>query len=208
MGDRMRAWKVVAGFTFWMTASGAAVAAPCAGFTDVDDADVGASFCQNVEWLKNRQVTLGCPGVNVYCPNDPVSRLQMAAFMNRLGNALEPVFVDNSNTAVTEINANGVSCQTSPYVVQNYPRVATAIAMLYHEAATAQLVTARIVYSADGGMTWQSFSDFYTLATNVAGGWVTQSPVAQSLLLAVGQSVIFGIRSGEFGSTPTVVDAG
>ena len=65
------------------------IAAPCGGFTDVDDANPAtAPFCANVTWVKNRGITLGCPstGAPHYCPNDPVSRLQMAAFMNRLGN--------------------------------------------------------------------------------------------------------------------------
>lgn len=64
-----------------------AAAAPCAGFNDVDDT---SSFCPNVTWLKNRAITFGC-AANLYCPNDPVTRLQMAAFMNRLGDALFPL---------------------------------------------------------------------------------------------------------------------
>ena len=64
-------------------------AAPCAGFTDVDDT---SAFCANVEWVKNRAITLGCTSATSYCPSDPVTRLQMAAFMNRLGTALEPRF--------------------------------------------------------------------------------------------------------------------
>ena len=67
----------------------AALAAPCAGFTDVDDA---SAFCPNVEWLKNRNITLGC-GVASYCPGDAVTRLAMAAFLNRMGVALTPVYV-------------------------------------------------------------------------------------------------------------------
>ena len=68
----------------WTTA---AHALPCAGFTDVEDT---SPFCGNVTWLKNRGVTLGCaPGL--YCPADFVSRLQMAAFMNRLGDSLFPL---------------------------------------------------------------------------------------------------------------------
>ena len=39
-----------------MAMSAAALAGPCAGFTDVDDAD---GFCPNVEWIKNRAITLG-----------------------------------------------------------------------------------------------------------------------------------------------------
>lgn len=205
----MRTLGAVVGFTFWMAASSMAAAAPCAGFTDVDDTIVGASFCQNVEWLRNRQVTLGCTSATLFCPNDPVTRLQMAAFMNRLGNALEPVFVQRSEGGLgPTINANGVGCQTNSYAVQNYPRVATATAVLYHGAATAQSVTARVVYSSDGGTNWSNFGNLYTIATNVAGGRISQSPVALRLLLAVGQSVTFGIITGEFGPTPSVSDGG
>lgn len=63
---------------FWTSL---AIAAPCAGFTDVDSA---SPFCVNVEWLKARSITLGCTAT-LYCPNDPVTRLQMAAFLYRLG---------------------------------------------------------------------------------------------------------------------------
>jgi hypothetical protein len=69
-------------------ASTTARALPCAGFTDVDDT---SQFCGNVTWLKNRGITLGCTSTTLYCPNDFVSRLQMAAFMNRLGDSLFPL---------------------------------------------------------------------------------------------------------------------
>jgi hypothetical protein len=59
-------------------------AAPCAGFTDVDDA---SPFCTSVAWLKNQGVTSGC-SATAYCPEANVSRLQMAAFLARFGNAL------------------------------------------------------------------------------------------------------------------------
>ena len=200
----MKTWKAVAGFAFLMGASSTA-SALCAGFTDVDGA---SPFCPNVEWLKNRGVTTGCTSATLYCPTDVVTRLSMAAFMNRLGNALEPAFLNNSQSATATINASGVSCQTTAYVVANYPRIATARGMLYHSASTSQLVTARLVYSLNGGTTWNSFSDFYTLATNVPNGFITQSPVAKGVVLNVGASVIFGIRSGEFGGAPTVGDSG
>src|SRR5512134_2031947 len=64
------------------------IAAPCVGFTDVD---ASSAFCGNVGWLKNRSITLGCTTATLYCPSDNVNRLQMAAFMNRLGTALTPV---------------------------------------------------------------------------------------------------------------------
>jgi hypothetical protein len=61
--------------------SPAALAAPCAGFTDIDDS---SQFCVNVEWMKNRGITLGVTP-ELYGPDLPVTRLQMAAFMYRLG---------------------------------------------------------------------------------------------------------------------------
>lgn len=67
-----------------LLASAVASAAPCAGFIDVEDTDW---FCPHVAWLKANNVTLGCTPTQ-YCPYDLVTRLQMAAFMNRLGNVL------------------------------------------------------------------------------------------------------------------------
>lgn len=70
--------------------------APCAGFTDVDDT---SAFCANVAWAKNRGVTLGC-AATLYCPGDPVTRLQMAAFVSRLDRVLSPTIVDATGRAV------------------------------------------------------------------------------------------------------------
>ena len=63
-----------------------ALTARCAGFTDVDSA---SPFCDEVQWMKNRGVTLGCTATE-YCPNQDVTRLQMALFMFRLGDTLFP----------------------------------------------------------------------------------------------------------------------
>ena len=51
-------------------------AAACGNFSDVGAGDF---FCPNVEWLRNRSVTLGC-GPGIYCPGDIVTRGAMAAF--------------------------------------------------------------------------------------------------------------------------------
>jgi hypothetical protein len=65
----------------------AARAQDCAGFTDIT---VFSPFCTNAQAMKNRAITLGCGDGTTYCPDEPVIRLQMAAFMNRVGNVLEP----------------------------------------------------------------------------------------------------------------------
>lgn len=77
----MRAAIAGMALAMWL-ASGAALAASCAGFTDVD---TSSSFCVNVAWLKTHNITLGCTATT-YCPGQPVTRLQMAAFLNRLEN--------------------------------------------------------------------------------------------------------------------------
>jgi hypothetical protein len=66
---------------FVVLASSRVVAAPCEGFEDVDDA---SAFCVNVAWMKNRGITLGVTPTS-FAPDSPVTRLQMAAFMYRLG---------------------------------------------------------------------------------------------------------------------------
>jgi len=49
-----------------------------------DDVPTGSSIHDDVEAIANAGVTTGCGGGN-YCPNDDVTRGQMAQFMNRLG---------------------------------------------------------------------------------------------------------------------------
>lgn len=77
----MRKLLVVAGSFIAAFATPNALAAACAGFVDVDSADW---FCPSVSWMKSRGITLGCDASH-YCPNDPVTRAQMAAFIYRLG---------------------------------------------------------------------------------------------------------------------------
>ena len=66
--------------------SSAAMAAPCAGFQDVSDADV--DLCAAVTFIKNKFITLGCQSTPtlLYCPSNDVRRDQMALFLSRLGN--------------------------------------------------------------------------------------------------------------------------
>jgi hypothetical protein len=65
-------------------------AATCSGFFDVEDTDL---FCTATQWLKNRQITLGCGTGTTYCPNDNVTRGSMALFLNRTGIVLTPRLV-------------------------------------------------------------------------------------------------------------------
>ena len=76
------------------SAAGPARAQVCDIFIDTPSTPAGV--CNAVQWLKNRSITTGChlQGTPArFCPNDNVSRAQMALFMNRLGNALTPRLV-------------------------------------------------------------------------------------------------------------------
>ena len=54
-------------------------------FNDVDDNSVHAP---GIAFMKDSGVTVGCGSGTTYCPDDPVTRAQMATFMHRLsGNA-------------------------------------------------------------------------------------------------------------------------
>jgi hypothetical protein len=89
MEHAMRRIRLLA-FAMLASASAPALAAPCAGFTDVDTSNPNqVGFCPSVEWIRNRGVTTGCGGT-LYCPDADVTRLSMAAFMKRLGHAHTP----------------------------------------------------------------------------------------------------------------------
>ncbi len=68
---------------------------PGAGGTVFIDVPIADPFCPSITWIAERGVTLGCVdlggGQALYCPADNVNRTQMAAFLNRLGNALFPL---------------------------------------------------------------------------------------------------------------------
>ena len=98
---RFAAWSC---FSLLLGFGSTASAAPCAGFTDVQDS---SGFCIHIEWLKNRAITLGCTATQ-YCPADFVRRDQMAAFLYRLG--VQNAFLQGGNafgsTAILGTNDN------------------------------------------------------------------------------------------------------
>ena len=145
-----------------LLAAPSALALPCAGFTDVEDT---SGFCPNVEWLKNRAVTTGCTSATLYCPTDPVSRLAMAAFMNRLGTALTPaqLRVDGAPGAV-DLDANVVVCQTTDLAITGYPRTAYVDLSLSATATADVGLASDLVISTDGGGTGR-----ISTATRTAG---------------------------------------
>jgi hypothetical protein len=68
-------------------------------FTDVPDSNV---FHNSIAWMKDHGITVGCnpPANTKYCPNDPVTRGQMAAFMKRLAenNVVDAATLDGQDS--------------------------------------------------------------------------------------------------------------
>ena len=133
----------------------AALAAPCSGFTDVDS---GSAFCPNVDWLKNRGVTVGCTSTTLYCPTQAVIRLSMAAFMNRLGAALTPqtfLFTGSAGTFDLDSPPPALCSFGLPYIdPADYPRSARLGAIVSARVTTAATFELRLVTSTDSGTTW------------------------------------------------------
>jgi hypothetical protein len=201
MAMRVFQWCRTAAVAAFLVCAAPAMAQNCVGFTDVLQSD---AFCPNVEWLKNRGITLGCnpPTNNNYCPTANVSRLAMAAFLNRVGTALTPVelgTVANDSMVPLNLNAPGqVRCQTGVYTVLNYPRRAVFNNKANLFEATARVdVLAEAVYSTDSGVTWTAVVDSQTFQTLNSGGSPPDDVSTYQLGyldLNVGQAYIFGVR--------------
>lgn len=182
-------------------ATAPALAAPCAGFSDVSDGD---AFCTYVDWIRNRGITQGCsPGL--YCPSSDVTRLQMAAFLNRLGDALAPTFISTTAGGTQAFNDGSVMCVTEPYVVSGFPRIASGSGSIYFTASTSTNGYARLMHSVDDEA-WAWFAAYTMPGANVPGGYATVTSTGRPVGLPVGSSVRFGIRNEHSGSTAT--DAG
>lgn len=172
----------------------AAVAAPCAGFADVDDA---STFCPSVEWIKNRGVTLGCR-TGAYCPFESVTRLQMAAFMQRLGDALTPRVIVKTGTVNGAYLASGQRmCVTEDFDVAEFPRLATPSGIAVWENANTSLVLGqRVEVSTDQGLTWAptptAFATYATLSGDVTERQ-TLMAIEPGIDLIVGQRYRFSI---------------
>lgn len=79
-------------------------------FQDVGDDNV---FSTDIEWMATQGITTGCnpPTNDRFCPDDPVTRAQMAAFMRRLSNqtSSSAAWAANSESARVGANARTVT---------------------------------------------------------------------------------------------------
>jgi len=182
---------VVAGIGVGALATPAA-AAPCAGFTDVEDT---SAFCVNVEWLKNREITLGCTSATLYCPGETVIRLSMAAFLNRLANALTPAAVGGILSSLGfDLDASPVACQQAQFAVTGFPRLAHGHAVVAVGSASQALqVGVTFVESTDNGVTYTPVSPTQAVDT-APNTFSTVAVILPPRTLQVGASYRYGVR--------------
>jgi hypothetical protein len=182
----------------------------CGAFNDMG---AGAQFCNEVQWLYNRSVTLGCT-LGSYCPADPVSRIGMAAFMNRLGSALAPVDLPPSTGVFApSLGTPKVVCTTPDFAVVGFPRRAfVQIRASLLEAQSAATFGVQAVISRNGGVSWAGASSFvFPSVTLLAGGPIAdRKPASEQAAfdLQVGEKVRFGIRVSRQAGTanPAAID--
>ena len=173
----------------WACAS-AALAAPCAGFSDVPDTD---PCCPNVQWVKNRGITIGCTTTAVYCPGDDVTRLAMAVFLNRFGNAMTPINVTSYNSNFNlDLDANPKICSTIDYTF-TVPRTGHGIGVVGGGHPNGVSFAVEIVESNDGGNTWTPITLRHAVTAR-ANDRRTASALVPATPLLVGTSYRFALR--------------
>jgi hypothetical protein len=190
----------VAGLAAAASWSPPAGAAPCAGFLDLDDS---SSFCANVQWIRNRGVTLGCSIPNAYCPGDPVIRASMALFLQRLGLALTPEYLQGAQGVNEPVDPAPVRCVVTPNIV-NWPRVVEGIGSfvtLSNPGAADYAV--QFVETLDAGKTWTAVSPMHAMSVTDQGSG-TAVVLLPPRLLAAATQYQYGLRiSRVAGSTTT-----
>ena len=156
------------GMTVYYAPTPVVVIVECSGFMDLGS---DSAFCPNVEWLRNRAVTLGCTASG-YCPEDRVSRLAMSAFMNRLGTALTPATVTaQANSGALDPDASPIVCATADFTATGFPRRVQIDAVFTATAGGDLGFAAELVASVDAGATWQAVTTQPIRGNVRAGHW-------------------------------------
>jgi hypothetical protein len=176
---------------------GAVVATPIAVYASHRFTDVPGSntFHADIEWLKDNGITFGCnpPANTKYCPDDLVTRGQMAAFLKRLS---EKKVVDAA-TAVNATNATNADNATNAGKVDGFSanqllRVAfgstenapDSDGNVVPGTITAPKAGWLILSASIEALAFGTSGDFYTCQLTVDGGTVAGSSRASTVHFA------------------------
>ncbi|HEX4883455.1 MAG TPA: S-layer homology domain-containing protein [Casimicrobiaceae bacterium] len=211
----MRNWLQSALVVSTLLAAPAAKAFPCgpgaSPFTDVPDV---ASYCTNVLWLRNAAVTVGCGTGTTYCPDDSVTRAQMALFMNRLAKTLTPeILLDTGGPPQGDLDTDVFTCR-SPSVFTVPPGTRRVLSTVLANLSILTGAEADIALGIDMSVNGGSFAPISTptMAVNVPGNkWTTATILgsariqsgAGSLELAAGDTVEFRVTMRRLAGSAT-----
>src|SRR5271169_260448 len=125
-----------------------AIAQNCAGFTDVL---ASSPFCPDVTWITSYGITKGC-APSQFCPNENVTRLQMTAFMHRLGE--NPAFVNGGNAFGGAATLGTTDNNSLTVLVANQPaiRVQPAVESTFGDGFNPNVVNGMGLNSVAGGI--------------------------------------------------------
>lgn len=189
---------LVSAWTFFASASH--------NFSDIPDS-LGV-FHSAVEWMKNRAITSGCTPTT-YCPNDPVTRVQMALFMQRLGGILTPFFLDaDAIPGALDPDAGPTICQTMDFATTNYPRSALIDGQAVIVPAGPMGFRMYNSVSTDGGTSWSPLNFVVQGQTGAASGEIHSVNSSAHLGLNVGTTYRFGITIDRWSGTADILSSG
>ncbi len=175
----------------------------CGVFTDVQASD---GFCASVQWLKNRGITTGCTATQ-YCPQDPVTRAQMALFLNRLGaTALPRIHWTTANQAPPVELAQGSGTATycplpTPIAAASHPRLAVAQGYMSLQANGGDYLGMGLVYTPSGQP--PVYANFVSQVVRNPAGTYQLAWASNPVALAPGTAYTFAIyiaNNGQAGS--------
>jgi hypothetical protein len=166
-------------------------------FTDVPTTN---PHHDDISTIARAGITLGCnpPTNDQYCPEDPVTRQQMASFLGRTLRALTPVFrhAESGISGALDFDAQPVVCQTTVHTptVAEHARIDS---WLSANSSSSGLFAFALdtVYSTNDGVTWVSLDSaaFSRAGRTVVNEWAHANQTAQ-LNLTAGTSYRFGLQ--------------
>jgi hypothetical protein len=168
------------------------------------DVPTGAVYHDAASWLAARAVTLGC-AAGLYCPNDLVTRGQMALFMNRLGAMLSPkVRIASASypPGTFDPDTNPVLCWTLAYAAAYPQRAYVHAGLTVFGVINLSGVRAYAAYSTDDGGTWTNLDAVPSTATGSGSNFAYSARDLGVLDLNVGQSYRFGVRVTRYSGDP------
>jgi alpha-tubulin suppressor-like RCC1 family protein len=171
----------------------------CAGFDDLRSDD---PLCREVQWVRNRNITLGCGPFN-YCPGQAAGSLAMAAFISRAGGVLSPWVGTSSFHYPSLYSFGGQLCMLEPLAPADHPRRAQVDAVVSATASAPAEVRLRT-----GRFTFTLEEPGAEVTLSVIEGRYGVARVSGTFDIAAGDSPRFGIDLWSTTVAPTLEDVG